>query len=69
MECVKCGSGNITTTYVPAGKLINSSSMVRVNDEFIRSSEYDYFYKLKAKIEHLLKKCDCGYTWREAISP
>ena len=60
--CYKCASEDINTKYVKDGELINSSSMQEIDNEFIRSSEYDYFYKLTAKKEHLLKSCrNCGY--------
>jgi hypothetical protein len=64
-QCEKCGSKENDVKFVSQGALINSSSFVRVDDEFINASEYDYFYKLTAKIDHLLKKCECGYSWRE----
>ena len=63
--CYKCASEDINTKYVKDGELINSSSMQEIDNEFIRSSEYDYFYKLTAKKEHLLKSCrNCGYELR-----
>jgi len=67
MKCVKCHSDDVNTSYVPEGDLINSSSYERVENEFVRSSEYDFCFQLKAKKEHLHFKCnECGYDWRES---
>jgi len=68
-RCLKCESGNIKTRHIPAGALINSSSLAKVENEFVRSSEYDYFFKLTAKTEHLLKTCECKYSWRVRVAP
>jgi len=66
-ECVKCHSDKVNVSYVPEGELIDSSSYKRVENDFITSSEYDFFFKLTAKKEHLHNKCNgCGYVWRES---
>lgn len=67
-RCSKCGSEKIKTRHVADGSLINSSSFDKVDNEFVRSSEYDYFFKLTAKMEHLLETCECGYSWRERVA-
>jgi hypothetical protein len=67
-RCSKCNSQNIKTGYVGEGELVASSSQMKVDNEFVRSSEYDYFFKLTAKTEHLSKKCECGYSWRERVA-
>ena len=60
-NCKKCGSKNVDIKFTPRDYVINSSSLARVNNEFIRSSEYDLFYKLIAKKDHLRVKCNnCG---------
>lgn len=67
MACKKCGGTKITANHIKDGQLINSSSFKKIDNEFIRSSEYDYFYKLTANKEHLLKSCPtCSYSWRES---
>lgn len=65
-NCSKCDSGDILTRYVKQGKLIDSSSRVKVEDEFISCAEYDFYYQLKAKKEHLHQHCrNCQYEWNE----
>jgi len=63
--CKKCGSNDILTRHIPDDELIDSSSSARIDNEFIYSSEYQYYYKLKAKKEHLHRHCrNCQYDWR-----
>lgn len=65
MNCPKCESDRILTRFVSDGELINSSSFNRIEDEFVTSVEYDFFYKLKAAKDHLKKHCgNCQYVWR-----
>ena len=65
-NCSKCDSGDILTRHVKQGELVDSSSRVEVEDEFISSSEYDFYYQLKAKKEHLHRHCrNCQYEWNE----
>lgn len=67
-KCVKCGSIVITTEFVPADKVIKSSALesVPLRDAFLSSSEYDYFFQIRAKIDHLHHTCGCcQYAWRE----
>lgn len=64
--CRKCGSNDILTTHIEKGKLIDSSSIKQVENEFIASSEYDFYYRLTANKEHLSRHCrNCQYDWRE----
>ena len=66
MSCAKCGSSDINTRHIEKGKLLDSSSSTKVENEFISASEYDYYYKLTAKKEYLYKHCkNCQYSWRE----
>ena len=65
-SCIKCGSDAVSTLYVDKGCLIDSSSIKKVDDELVQSSEYSVYYKLTAKKEHLSKHCrNCQYSWRE----
>lgn len=65
-DCIKCGNSDVLTKYVAEGGLINSSSTKEINNQFIRSVEYGYFYKLLAAKEHLYIVCsNCRYSWRE----
>lgn len=66
-KCIKCGSENIVSRYYKARQLINSSSFTKIENEFVTSSEYDLFFKLTAKVEHLFKACECGYSWRDSV--
>ena len=64
-ECNKCGSEKTRQKYIPEGKLITASSLKKIDNEFIRSSEYDYYFSLISKKEHLFFNCiDCGYETR-----
>lgn len=68
-NCSKCGSDKIDTKYFKKGELITSSSFTKVDNEFVRSSEYDFYYKLTAEKEHLKKHCtNCSHKWRENIA-
>lgn len=65
-KCKKCGSDDILTTFIEEGKHINSSALKKVENEFITSSEYDFYFSLKANKDHLNKHCrNCQYSWRE----
>lgn len=65
-SCNKCSSLNLSVSHVPEGRLIKSSSLSKIENEFIRSSEYELFYKLTANKEHLHFSCrECGFDWRE----
>jgi len=68
-ECVKCSSDDILIRYVKKGDIINTSSSKNLNNKYIISKEFDFFYQLSAKIEHLRKHCRCcQYYWREDTS-
>ena len=69
MSCPKCESDEVLTKFVSDGDLINSSSYKRLENEFVTSIEYDFFYKLKAVKDHLKKHCgNCNYQWRIATA-
>jgi len=66
MKCKKCDSADLVTRFVESGSLIDSSSLVMVNNDFVISSEYDFYWKLTANKDHLQKNCrNCQYSWRE----
>jgi len=66
VSCKKCNSDAVVTKYIESGKLIDSSSLQRVENDFIFSIESVIYFSLKAKKEHLYKHCsNCGYEWRE----
>jgi len=67
--CSKCGEHKVLSKYIAAGSVINSSSDRKYDTEFLTSSEYDFYYRIDAKIEHLHNTCrNCGYTWRESVA-
>ena len=66
MFCPKCSDADIVVTFVSKGKVIDSSSIRKVEDEFSTSREYDFYFQVKAKVEHLRCICRrCSYRWRE----
>lgn len=66
MFCKKCGGDNLITKHIQKGSIIHSSSFKKIDDEYVQAREYSYYFKLKAKKEHLEKSCrNCDYTWRE----
>lgn len=63
-KCIKCGSDDVITDYVKEDAVINHSSAQKVETEHVTSSEYDYYWLLRAKKEHLKKHCrNCQYSW------
>jgi len=64
-NCNKCGSKDLDTKFIVRTNVIDSSSLKRIETEFVQSSEYDLFYKLTAKKDHLRVKCNnCGNVER-----
>ena len=65
VECKKCRSSDVDINYIKDDELIDSSSIKKIETEFVSSSEYDFYFKLKAKKEHLLSTCgNCGFKER-----
>jgi len=65
--CTKCASEDIRIVHVPRGKTVNSSAWNRVETDFLTSSEFDIYFRIDAKREHLNCRCrQCGYGWRQA---
>lgn len=49
--------------------MINHSGRQKVENEFVTSNEYDFFWQIKAAKEHLHKHCrNCQYGWRENVT-
>ena len=64
-ECKKCGSSDVGVKLIKEGQHITGSARNKSDSEFIRSSEYDFYWKWTAYKEHLLKSCNsCKNTWR-----
>ena len=67
-KCIKCGGGDILVRYVSEGALLNHSGRQRVEDEYVTSDEYDFYWKHTAAKEHLVKLCrTCQYAWRADV--
>ncbi len=68
-KCPKCSSTDLNILYKAPGELVTSSwskQAGKPDSEFLSYSEYDFFYTVTVKKEHLLKKCKtCQYRWRE----
>ena len=69
VKCIKCmNSKDNFIVHISEGELIDHSSRKKVENEFVRSSEYEVFYQLSAKKEHLHCTCNCcDYDWRQNI--
>lgn len=64
-SCPKCSGADLHTRYIEKRTLLDHSSLRRVENEFVTSDEYDFFYKLTAAKDHLLHHCRrCQYAWR-----
>ena len=68
MHCAKCCGSEIATKLINDGDTVNTGSLDNVNDEFCYSIEYEIYYKVKARKEHLQHKCRCGNLWREPVT-
>ena len=68
-KCPKCGSTDLNVLYKAPGAFVTSSwsrSAGKPDQEFLSYSEYDFYYRVSVKKEHLFKKCKtCQYSWRE----
>ena len=63
--CAKCGSDDLLTSYIKADETICERS-ASIDNEYIRSTPSGYFYLLKAKKEHLSRRCrNCQHEWLE----
>lgn len=58
-HCIKCGSGNIITKYVPPNVI--EDDLVDIED-----ANWSSPIEVKTIPEHLERTCECGYGWQEA---
>lgn len=64
-NCPKCGNTDLVLKHTPKDSIVANSSTKAVETEFITSSEYDFYYKLTAKKEHIHCHCrTCQYSWQ-----
>jgi len=69
IECDACGSDDVKKRFVAERSLIDSSSTRRIENEFIRCSEYDFFYKLTAEKDFLMCTCnECGKSFNRNVN-
>jgi len=70
-KCPKCGSTDLNVLHQEAGKYVTSSWEKGKGcpyPKFLSYSEYDFYYTVTVKKEHLIKKCKtCQYKWRENV--
>lgn len=68
MSCIKCGSEDSSTSYIPRGAMITPDSFKKVETEFLTSREFTYTFTVTAKVDHLLIDCNkCGYQYRKSV--
>lgn len=64
--CPKCTGLDLYVTFTPRGKLINHSGRQKIENEFVTSNEYDFFWQHVSAKDHLRKHCrTCQFQWRE----
>lgn len=64
--CPKCSGNDLCVNFTPKGTVINHSGRHKVENEFVISNQYDFFWQHKAAKDHLKKHCRvCQYAWRE----
>ena len=64
--CAKCSSQDLYVLFVPRGHLISHSGRQQIENEFITSNQYDFFWQHVAAKDHLRKHCrTCQFQWLE----
>jgi hypothetical protein len=64
--CPKCAGVDLYVLFIPNRTLINHSGRQRIENEFITSNEYDFYWQHVAAKDHLRKHCrTCQYQWLE----
>lgn len=65
-SCPKCSSVDLYVLFTPKGFLIDHSGRTKIEDEFVTSNEYDFYWQHVAAKDHLRKHCrTCQFQWRE----
>jgi hypothetical protein len=53
-------------TFTPKGNILDHSGRREIENEFVTSNQYDFYWQHKAAKDHLKKHCrTCQYSWRE----
>lgn len=64
--CPKCSGVDLWVMFTPRGNIIDHSGRMKIENEFVTSNEYDFFWQHVAAKDHLRKHCrNCQYQWRE----
>lgn len=64
--CPKCSGLDLWVTFTPKGNLIDHSGRRKIENEFVTSNEYDFYWQHVSAKDHLRKHCrTCQYQWRE----
>lgn len=66
MSCPKCTSTDLLVTFTAKGKVLDAFGRREVEDEFVTSSQYDFYWTYRAAKDHLHKHCRvCQFNWLE----
>lgn len=69
MSCPKCSGADLYIRFVAKRTLINHSGRQSIENEFVTSNQYDFYWQHVAAKDHLLKHCrTCQYAWRECTA-
>lgn len=64
--CPKCAGTDLLVVFIPNRALINHSGRQKIENEFVTSNEYDFYWQHVSAKDHLVKRCRvCQYGWRE----
>ena len=64
--CPKCAGTDLWVTFTAKGGMIDHSGRREIENEFVTSSQYDFYWQHKSAKDHLRKICrTCQYQWRE----
>lgn len=64
--CPKCAMADLSIRFTSKGSITNHSGLQQIEDEFLTSARYEFYWQHKSAKDHLLKICrTCQYQWRE----
>ncbi|KJZ41346.1 hypothetical protein [Pseudomonas fluorescens] len=65
-HCPKCTSNDLLVTFTPKGLIIDYAGRRKIEDEFVTSNQYEFYWQHKSAKDHLRKHCrTCQFQWRE----
>ena len=66
MNCSKCSGADLYIRFVAKRTLINHSGRQQIENEFVTSNQYDFYWQHVSAKDHLLMHCrTCQYACRE----